>query len=197
MTLVKEIDYGTPAAADSAQLVTLDIDGQAVTVPAGTSIMRAAMEVGVKVPKLCATDTLEPFGSCRLCLVEIEGRKGTPASCTTPVAPGMKVKTQTARLAALRKGVMELYISDHPLDCLTCAANGDCELQDMAGAVGLRDVRYGYEGDNHVFARRGSESNIRYKPKDKSIPISPSILPNASSARAACAPARRCRAPSR
>ena len=167
MTLVKEIDFGTPAAADSAQLVTLDIDGQAVTVPAGTSIMRAAMEVGVKVPKLCATDTLEPFGSCRLCLVEIEGRKGTPASCTTPVAPGMKVKTQTARLAALRKGVMELYISDHPLDCLTCAANGDCELQDMAGAVGLRDVRYGYEGDNHVFARRGSESNIRYKPKDE------------------------------
>ena len=170
MTLVKEIDFGTPAAADSAQLVALDIDGQAVTVPAGTSIMRAAMAVGVKVPKLCAIDTLEPFGSCRLCLVEIEGRKGTPASCTTPVAPGMKVKTQTARLAALRKGVMELYISDHPLDCLTCAANGDCELQDMAGAVGLRDVRYGYEGDNHVFARRGSESNIRYKPKDESNP---------------------------
>ena len=170
MTLVKEIDFGTPAAADSAQLVALDIDGQAVTVPAGTSIMRAAMAVGVKVPKLCATDTLEPFGSCRLCLVEIEGRKGTPASCTTPVAPGMKVKTQTARLAALRKGVMELYISDHPLDCLTCAANGDCELQDMAGAVGLRDVRYGYEGDNHVFARRGSESNIRYKPKDETNP---------------------------
>ena len=160
MTLIKEIDFGTPAAADSAQLVTLEIDGQAVTVPDGTSIMRAAMEVGTKVPKLCATDTLEPFGSCRLCLVEIEGRKGTPASCTTPVAPGIKVKTQTARLAALRKGVMELYISDHPLDCLTCAANGDCELQDMAGAVGLRDVRYGYEGDNHVFARRGSESNI-------------------------------------
>ena len=170
MTLVKEIDFGTPAAADSAQLVALDIDGQAVTVPAGTSIMRAAMALGVKVPKLCAIDTLEPFGSCRLCLVEIEGRKGTPASCTTPVAPGMKVRTQTARLAALRKGVMELYISDHPLDCLTCAANGDCELQDMAGAVGLRDVRYGYEGDNHVFARRGSESNIRYKPKDESNP---------------------------
>src|SRR3954469_16512308 len=153
MILVKEIDFGTPAAADSAQLVTLDIDGQAVTVAAGTSIMRAAMELGVKVPKLCATDALEPFGSCRLCLVEIEGRKGTPASCTTPVAPGMKVKTQTPRLAALRKGVMELYISDHPLDCLTCAANGDCELQDMAGAVGLRDVRYGYEGENHVFAK--------------------------------------------
>ncbi|MGE4247655.1 MAG: formate dehydrogenase subunit alpha, partial [Parvibaculaceae bacterium] len=121
-------------------------------------------------PKLCATDSLEPFGSCRLCLVVIEGRKGTPASCTTPVAPGIKVKTQTSRLSMLRKGVMELYISDHPLDCLTCAANGDCELQDMAGAVGLRDVRYGYHGDNHVFPTRGEQPNFRYKAKDESNP---------------------------
>ena len=87
---------------------------------------------------------LEAFGSCRLCLVEIEGRRGTPASCTTPVEPGMKVRTQSQALAELRRGVMELYISDHPLDCLTCPANGNCELQDMAGVVGLREVRYGY-----------------------------------------------------
>ena len=85
-----------------------------------------------------------------MCLVEIEGRNGTPASCTTPVAPGLKVHTQNAKLKQLRKGVMELYISDHPLDCLTCSANGDCELQDMAGAVGLREVRYGFEGENHL-----------------------------------------------
>jgi formate dehydrogenase major subunit len=170
MTLIKETDFGTPAST-STKMVTLEIDGHEITVPEGTSIMRAAMELGTKIPKLCATDSLESFGSCRLCLVEIEGRKGTPASCTTPVAPGIKVRTQTDRLADLRKGVMELYISDHPLDCLTCAANGDCELQDMAGAVGLRDVRYGYEGDNHVFKKRadGSE-NIRYKAKDESNP---------------------------
>ncbi len=112
--------------------------------------MRAAAELGVPIPKLCATDSLEAFGSCRLCLVEIEGRKGYPASCTTPVESGMKVRTQTPRLADLRRGVMELYISDHPLDCLTCSANGDCELQDMAGAVGLREVRYGFEGKNHL-----------------------------------------------
>ncbi len=112
--------------------------------------MRAAKELGVTIPKLCATDNLQAFGSCRLCLVEIEGRRGTPASCTTPVEAGLKVTTQNAKLAKLRKGVMELYISDHPLDCLTCPANGDCELQDMAGAVGLREVRYGYEGDNHL-----------------------------------------------
>jgi formate dehydrogenase major subunit len=148
MSLVQEIDYGTPRAK-AEKTVTLTVDGQQVTVPEGTSIMRAAMELGTKIPKLCATDMLDAFGSCRLCLVEVEGRAGTPASCTTPVANGMVVRTQTERLKRLRKGVMELYISDHPLDCLTCSANGDCELQDMAGAVGLRDVRYGYDGGKH------------------------------------------------
>src|SRR5260221_13567418 len=143
------IDRGTPAR-ETGQTVTLEIDGIPVTVPAGTSIMRAASLAGIQVPKLCATDSLEAFGSCRLCLVEIQGRKGTPASCTTPAENGMKVFTQTDRIAKLRRGVMELYISDHPLDCLTCAANGDCELQDMAGAVGLREVRYGYDGENHL-----------------------------------------------
>ncbi|VVE39741.1 formate dehydrogenase subunit alpha [Pandoraea morbifera] len=152
-----EKDYGTPRR-ESTQEVTLEIDGEQVTVPAGTSIMRAAAEGGVNVPKLCATDSLEPFGSCRLCLVEIEGRRGFPASCTTPVEPGMKVRTQSPKLQELRKGVMELYISDHPLDCLTCAANGDCELQDMAGVTGLREVRYGFDGANH-FDSEKDESN--------------------------------------
>ncbi|MCB1534854.1 MAG: (2Fe-2S)-binding protein, partial [Rhodoblastus sp.] len=148
-SLIKEVDFGTPIRT-SDEIVTLTVDGVAVSVPKGTSVMAAAMTLGTKIPKLCATDSLEPFGSCRLCLVEIEGRKGTPASCTTPAEAGMVVRTQTDRLAKLRRGVMELYISDHPLDCLTCAANGDCELQDMAGAVGLRDVRYGYAGENHL-----------------------------------------------
>jgi len=152
-----ETDYGTPARI-AETLVTLEIDGKPVTVPRGTSIMRAAVEAGVQVPKLCATDNMEAFGSCRLCLVEIEGRRGTPASCTTPAEPGMKVRTQSPKIAKLRRGVMELYISDHPLDCLTCAANGDCELQDMAGVVGLREVRYGYEGQNHLKAAK-DESN--------------------------------------
>ena len=149
MYSVKETDYGTPARV-SERLVTLEIDGVEVSVPAGTSVMRAAAEAGYSIPKLCATDMLESFGSCRLCLVEIEGRKGYPASCTTLVAEGMKVRTQTPALAKLRRNVMELYISDHPLDCLTCPANGNCELQEMAGAVGLREVRYGYEGANHL-----------------------------------------------
>ena len=149
MSLKKSIDYGTPLKSNN-DLVTLEIDGVELTVPKGTSIMAAAKMNDTSIPKLCATDSLEPFGSCRLCLVEIEGKRGYPASCTTPAEQGLKVKTQTPKLAELRRGVMELYISDHPLDCLTCATNGDCELQDMAGAVGLRDVRYGYAGENHL-----------------------------------------------
>ena len=144
-----DTDYGTPART-SEKLVTLEIDGIEVSVPEGTSLMRAAAEVGVQIPKLCATDSLEPFGSCRLCIVEVEGRRGYPASCTTLADNGLKVSTQTPKLAEIRRGIMELYISDHPLDCLTCSANGNCELQDMAGAVGLREVRYGYEGENHL-----------------------------------------------
>ena len=157
MYSVKELDGGTPARI-SVKQVTLSIDGVPVTVPEGTSVMRAAMDAGVKVPKLCATDMLESFGSCRLCLVEIEGRKGYPASCTTLVEAGMKVRTQSSKLAKLRRGVMELYISDHPLDCLTCPANGNCELQEMAGVVGLREVRYGYDGENHLSSAK-DESN--------------------------------------
>jgi len=166
-------DMGTPAKTGAP--VSLTIDGVAVTVPEGTSVMRAAAEAGLSIPKLCATDSLEAFGSCRLCVVEIEGRRGTPASCTTPVAEGMVVHTQNAKLHKLRRGVMELYISDHPLDCLTCAANGDCELQDMAGAVGLRDVRYsateGATIANHFTARdTNGDLNPEYLPKDESNP---------------------------
>ncbi|WP_323035486.1 formate dehydrogenase subunit alpha [Pararhodobacter sp.] len=141
-------DYGTPASK-STEMITLTIDGFAVTVPAGTSILRAATEAGIPVPKLCATDSVAAFGSCRLCLVEIDGRNGTPASCTTPVAPGISVHTQTDRLNRLRRGVMELYASDHPVPGLDSAANGDSELQSMAARVGLREIRY-TPGMNHV-----------------------------------------------
>ncbi len=142
-------DFGTPESR-AETTITLSVDGRSVTVPAGTSVMRAAAECGGQIPKLCATDNVKAYGSCRLCLVEVDGMRGMPASCTTPVSDGMVVHTQTPRLQKLRKGVMELYISDHPLDCLTCSANNDCELQDTAAQVGLRDVRYGYEGANHL-----------------------------------------------
>ena len=157
---ISDKDFGTPASAgpNPAAKINLTIDGRAVSVPAGTSIMRAAALANINIPKLCATDSLEPFGSCRICLVKIEGRKGFPSSCTTPVEEGLKVKTQNSDVSRLRRNIMELYISDHPLDCLTCPANGNCELQDIAGEVGLREVRYGFDGNNHLHAEK-DESN--------------------------------------
>jgi len=162
MSLHRDHDYGTPARV-SEHWIDLTIDGLPVSVPEGTSVMRAAEEHGIRIPKLCATDSIEPFGSCRLCLVEIEGRRGYPASCTTLAEAGMEVRTQSSELMELRRNVMELYISDHPLDCLTCSANGNCELQDMAGVVGLREVRYGMQGANHFDAESA-------RPKDTSNP---------------------------
>src|SRR5215510_13543880 len=138
MHSVDHVDGGTPLGTGT-KFVTLEIDGVLVTVPEGTSIMRAAASVGNQVPKLCATDTLKAFGSCRLCLVEIEGRRGYPASCTTLVADGMKIRTESPKLTALRRNVLELYVSDHPLDCVTCSANGHCELQNVAEALDVTD----------------------------------------------------------
>src|ERR1700740_2943477 len=140
-------DFGTPAAVNGAATVTVEVDGRPVTVPEGTSVMRAAALADVKVPKLCATDTLKAFGSCRLCLVEIEGRKGYPASCATTVPPEMKIRTQSEKLTSLRKGVLDLYISDHPLECVSCPANGHCELQDVAAKVGITMTSYGAPGE--------------------------------------------------
>jgi formate dehydrogenase major subunit len=158
-----ETDLGTPPGA-GAHSVALEIDGIPVVVSEGTSILRAAAEAGIPVPRLCATDSLRAFGSCRLCMVEIEGRHGFKAACTEPASNGMQVHTQTPALAKLRRGVMELYISDHPLDCLTCSANGDCELQDMAGAVGLRDVRYQAPATHLDAEQDGSNPYFHFDP---------------------------------
>ncbi len=136
-----EVDFGTPAVR-GAESVTVTIDGRAVDVPAGTSVLRAATEAGVAIPKLCATDSLKAFGSCRMCVVEVDGANGAPASCTTPCADGMVVSTQTERVRDLRRNVMELYLSDHPEDCDGCA-RGNCEIQSLAATVGSAEVRYG------------------------------------------------------
>ncbi len=146
----KETDYGTPPAEVDG-LVTCIIDGIRTEAPAGTSIIRAAATAGISIPKLCSTDSLRSIGACRMCLVEIEGRRGMHGSCTEPVAEGAVIRTHSPALEKVRRAVMELYISDHPLDCLTCAANGDCELQDVAGRVGLREVRYA-PGSTHLGA---------------------------------------------
>ncbi len=141
-----ERDLGTPAV--TGETVHLTIDGEPVEVPEGTSVMRAAALAGIDVPKLCATDSLKAFGSCRMCLVEVEGGKGVPASCTTPCSDGMVVRTDTEQVQQLRRGVMELYLSDHPTDCDGCA-RGNCEIQALATRVGSAEVRYGL-GRQHV-----------------------------------------------
>jgi formate dehydrogenase major subunit len=133
-------------------MYSIDYQDKGTPVPEGTSIMRAAALAGTAIPKLCATDTLKAFGSCRLCLVEIDGRKGYPASCTTTVAAGMKVHTESPKLMQLRRNVVELYVSDHPLDCVTCPANGHCELQDVAEKLHVTETRYGLAGANHAAA---------------------------------------------
>src|ERR1700675_1179055 len=164
-------DFGTPQPVNGAGAVTVEIDGHAVSVPEGTSVMRAAALAGVKVPKLCATDTLKAFGSCRLCLVEIEGRKGYPASCTTTVAAGMKIRTESEKLLQLRRGVMELYVSDHPLDCVSCPANGHCELQDMAERLEITTTRYGLAGANHRGNDHDRDASNPYFQFDQSLCI--------------------------
>jgi formate dehydrogenase major subunit len=153
-----QTDMGTPMPLKIGIPVSLTVDGQTITVPKGASVMRAAAAAGVKVPRLCATDSLDAFGSCRVCLVEIEGRKGYPASCTTEAEEGMVVSTQSERLNDLRRNVVELYVSDHPLECVTCSANGDCELQDVAESLGLESSRYGLGNTNHQAAGK-DESN--------------------------------------
>lgn len=140
-------DFGTPKPLQIGLPVTLSIDGRKISVPAGSSVMRAAAEAGCSVPKLCATDSLDAFGSCRVCLVEIEGRRGHPASCTTPVESGMVVTTQSEKLQRLRRNVVELYLSDHPADC---QPEGECELHDLAATLGVNKTRYGVAGENHL-----------------------------------------------
>ena len=156
-------DFGTPAV-EAVDKVTLEINGIEVDALAGTSIMRAAASSDIPIPKLCATDSIDAFGSCRMCLVQIEGRNGFISSCTEPVAEGMKVVTQNPEIAKLRRNVMELYISDHPLDCLTCADNGDCELQDVAGQVGLREVRYAGGKDRPDLKKDETNPYFTYDP---------------------------------
>ena len=157
MKLNPEIDYGTPEV-HGEKTISLTIDGEQIAVAEGTSIMRAAMLRGRAIPRLCATDSLAAFGSCRLCLVEIEGRPGTPASCTTPVAEGMVVHTETDRIGRLRRGIMELYASDYPPDWLSDPKLAGNELFQMAAQVGLREIRYPKDVTTHL-ARPKDESN--------------------------------------
>ncbi len=119
----------------------LIIDGVAVAVEDGATLLEAAREVGAHVPTLCDSGALEPHGACRMCLVEVEGQQ-PKAACHTPAASGMVVSTSSPRLERVRRNIVEMVVSDHPLECLGCAANHRCELQRVAAEVGFREVRF-------------------------------------------------------
>ncbi len=126
-------------------LVKLTIDGKKLEVPAGTTIYKAAKELGIDIPILCYMDLKDlnienKPGGCRICTVEVEGRKNLAPSCSTDVAEGMEVRTNTMRVINARRTVMELILSDHPKDCLSCAKSGNCDLQDMAIRLGIREI---------------------------------------------------------
>jgi len=125
--------------------IKLTIDGKAVEVPKGTTIYKAAKSLGIDIPILCYMDLKglnieNKPGGCRICVVEVEGRRNLASSCSTDVSEGMVVKTSSIRVLNARRTVMELILSDHPKDCLTCAKSGKCDLQEMAIKLGIRDI---------------------------------------------------------
>ncbi len=120
--------------------VTLFIDGREVKAKEGRTVLEAAREAGIYIPSLCYHPDLSPFGACRLCIVEIEEMRGFPPSCTTPVADGMVVHTNTSKLQKLRRDILELTLTEHPYTCLTCEENLGCELQQVARYIGLKEV---------------------------------------------------------
>ncbi|MEW6754779.1 MAG: formate dehydrogenase subunit alpha [Candidatus Latescibacterota bacterium] len=127
----------------------LTIEGQQVQAAPGTTVLQAALGAGIDIPHLCYHPRLQPSSSCRLCLVEIEGARGLVASCSCPASAGMVVRTRSERLDRARRLALELLLSDHPLDCMTCEQAGDCALQDYAYAFGLKGSRFA--GEQHHY----------------------------------------------
>ncbi len=128
-------------------MINLTIDGQIVSVPEGTTVLEAARKINLDIPTLCYLNLekikyLNKVASCRVCVVEIEGRRNLAPSCATPVTEGMKVVTNSKRVLASRRKNLELIISNHPFDCLICAKSTDCELQRLVWEFGIntRDI---------------------------------------------------------
>jgi len=121
--------------------LTFTIDGQAVTAHKGDTVLNAATAAGIHIPHLCDSPGLEPYSACRLCIVEIDGMRGMPTSCSTPVKNGMVVRNDVDSVNRVRRMICEMLIADHPLDCLSCSANMNCNLQDVAAFLGIKDSR--------------------------------------------------------
>ncbi|MBU0699981.1 formate dehydrogenase subunit alpha [bacterium] len=130
-------------------MINLTINDQNVSVPDGTTILDAAKSVGIKIPHLCYQNGLSPTSACRLCVVEVEGVEGLAASCSYPAKEGMKISTNTERVLAARRLVLELLLSDHPKDCLVCEKNGVCKLQRYAYEMGVEGSRFAGKGHHY------------------------------------------------
>ena len=126
-------------------LVTLTIDGHQVEAEAGTTVLEAARQAGIKIPTLCYLEGINEIGACRICLVEVKGARTLLASCVTPVAAGMEVRTNTREVRKARKLNLELIMSSHPQECLTCSRSTNCELQQMASELGITELRFAGE----------------------------------------------------
>ncbi len=133
------------------QEVHLNINGVDVIAEKGCTILEAAAENGIKIPTLCHEDRLEPYGACRICVVEVEDARGLLPACTTVATDGMVIKTETDELKRIRSTIIELLLSDHPLDCMTCESAGSCELQDLAYEYGVKDVYF--VGEKHEYEK--------------------------------------------
>jgi len=130
-------------------LVRVNIDGKEVSVASDATVLEAAQQAGIRVPSLCAHPALKPIGACRICLVEIEKQRGLQPSCTFPVYDGMVVHTDSLAVRESRRFILELLLSDHPLDCMTCESAGNCELQDLAYEYGIKESRFA--GNKHRY----------------------------------------------
>lgn len=132
------------------EMVNLSIDGKEIQVPAGTTVLNAAEQAGIHIPRLCYEPDLNPFGACRLCVVEIQGMRNLPASCVTTVTPGMIVQTNSPAVVEARRTILELLIANHPQDCLTCEKMGNCKLAQYCYEYGVKESPM--QGERHNYA---------------------------------------------
>ncbi len=123
-------------------MINLKINGFEVQVEEGTTILQAASKVGVKIPTFCHDPRLVPHGTCRICVVEVEGGRNLPTACTTPVYEGMNIQTESKEVVQTRREILDLVLANHPLDCLTCEKSGRCTLQDLCYQYDIKETTY-------------------------------------------------------
>jgi len=130
-------------------MINITINDRKLSTQAGGTILGAARQAGIKIPTLCDHPALAPIGACRMCLVEVKGQRALQTACTFPITEGMEVQTHSPKVMDARRFVLELLLSDHPLDCMTCDSTGACELQDLMYEYGVKETRF--PGEQHMY----------------------------------------------